>query len=176
MVAQCWKEAYLQGSPLPLHPWEAASGVGSEERYLVAVVWLLLEPSPPKLKTRKSPGVLFQSELQGRPLSALSPWKTKSNISQVLAPVHSTSSQLVLKSGMGRTERAPAFLRIAFLHSWEVGSAANIRQAVRSRLLSAARQWFISGSNGITDWWGWEAPYWTQGPTQRFRIGAMGRL
>lgn len=80
--------------------------------FLVAVVWLILEPFPPKVNTRKSPGVPFQSELQGSPLSARPPWKIESNISQVLAPFHSTSSQLVLRSGMGRTESAPAFLWI----------------------------------------------------------------
>lgn len=123
-----------------LHPWEAASSVGLEEMYLVAVVWLILEPFPPKVKTRKSPGILFHSDLQGSPLSALSPWKIGFNISQVLAPFHSTSSQLVLKSGMGRTVKVPAILWISFLHSWEMGSAVNIRPAVRSRLLSAAQR------------------------------------
>ena len=104
MVPRRWRGVYLQGSLLPLHPWEAASGVGLEEMCLVAVVWLILEPFPPEVKTRKNLGFLFQSELQGSPLSALSPWKIESNISQVLAPFHGTSSQLVLKSGMGRTE------------------------------------------------------------------------
>lgn len=94
-----WRGVYLDGSLLPLHSWQAASGIGLEEISLVAVVWLVLEPLLAKVKTTKSSGVLFQSELQGSPLSALSPWKIESQISQVLELFHSTFSQLVLKLG-----------------------------------------------------------------------------
>lgn len=42
-----------------LHPWEEASGVGSEGILLVALAQFIQEPIPSKVKHRKSPEVLF---------------------------------------------------------------------------------------------------------------------
>lgn len=42
-----------------LHPWEAASDVGSEGILLVALAQFIQEPIPSKVKHRKSPEVLF---------------------------------------------------------------------------------------------------------------------